>query len=243
MSAAASLLDVAIRALVQSGAPRRTVAATIAAMTSVLLADERGGTGRGGAAAPPTAAQQRRTKRKQKAAKERVLVPGLPRSGDGGDQDPGLGEGLTAEPTSAVASDLSLHLAAVMPQHRCLHCSQHFDSRNALYRHLRQSGHAESLAPRSLDGDSDSGLSDGTLRSRSPQAANPLSLPGPPLPPDLERQPPQPPPWWQFSQQPLEQGGGPASSEAVLTVVRRVVDVPAPHGTAMHGRRRKGPSR
>ena len=245
MSAAASLLDVAIRALVQSGAPRRTVAATIAAMTSVLLADERGGTGRGGAAAPPTAAQQRRTKRKQKAAKERaVLVPGLPCSGDGGDQDPGLGEGFTAEPTSAVASDLSLHPAAVMPQHRCLHCSQLFDSRIALRRHLRQSGHAESLSPSSFDGaHSDSGLSEGTMRFRFPQAANPLSLPGPPLPLDLERQPPQPPPWWQFSQQPLEQGGGPASSEAVLTVVRRVVDVPAPHGTAMHGRRRKGPSR
>ena len=244
LSAAASLLDVAIRALVQSGAPRRTVAAIAAAMTSVLLADARGGTVRGGAAAPPSAAQQRRTKRKKKAAKEKaVLVPDLPRTGDDGDQGTGLGEGLTAEPTSAVASDLSLHLAAVMPQHRCLHCSQDFVSRIALSRHLRQSGHAEFLAPSSLVGDSDSGLSEGTMRSRSPQAANPLSLPGPPLQPDLERQPLQPPPWWQFSQQPLEQGGGPASSDAVVTVVRRVPDVPAPHGTARHGKSRKGPYR
>ena len=230
-AAASSLLDVAIRALVQSGAPRRTVAAIAAAMTSVLLADVRGGASvRGGATAPPSAAQQRRTKRKQKAAKEKaVLVPDLPSSGDGGDHGAGHGEGRTKMPSSAMASDLSLHLAAVMPQHRCLH--------------LRQSGHAEFLAPSSLDGaNSDSGLSGGTMRSRSPPAANPLSLPVPPLPPDLERQPLQPPPWQQISQQPLEQGGGPASSSAVATVMR-VMDVPAPHGTAMHGRRRKGPSR
>ena len=236
MSAAASLLDVAIRALVQSGAPRRTVAATAAAMTSVLLADARGGTGRGGAAAPPTAAQQRRTKRKQKAAKERaVLVPGLPCSGDGGDQDPGLGEGLTAEPTSAVASDLSLHPAAVMPQHRCLHCSQLFDSRIALRRHLRQSGHAESLSPSSFDGaHSDSGSSEGTMRARSPQAANLMLLPSPPPPPDLVRQSPPLPP-------------GPLSTPIrlghVTAVITRIVDVPALHGPAIPGKSRKGPYR
>ena len=244
-AAASSLLDVAIRALVQSGAPRRTVAATAAAMTSVLLADVRGGaTVRGGAAAPPSAAQQRRTKRKQKAAKEKaVLVPDLPCTGDGGDQGTGHGEGRTTEPTSAVASDLReadgppiLALADVMPQHRCEHCSQDFYSRNALFRHLRQSGHAEFFAPSSLDdADSDSGLSVGTLRSRSPPAANLLSLPMPPPPPDLERQPPQPPPWQQIAQQRLEQGGGPASSSAVTT--------PAPHGPAKHERRRKGPYR
>ena len=140
MSAAASLLDVAIRALVQSGAPRRTVAATAAAMTSVLLADARGGTVRGGAAAPPSAAQQRRTKRKQKAAKEKAeLVPALPSSGDGGDHGTGHGEGRTTEPMSAVASDFS---GEVMPPLRCLHCSQDFHSRNALFGHL-QSVHAE----------------------------------------------------------------------------------------------------
>ena len=114
LSAAASLLDVAIRALVQSGAPRRTVAAIAAAMTSVLLADVRGGTTvRGGATAPPSAAQQRRKKRKMKAAKEKAdLVPDIPCSGDAGVAGSGLGEGLTAEPTSAVASDLSLLPAA-----------------------------------------------------------------------------------------------------------------------------------
>ena len=140
-AAASSLLDVAIRALVQSGAPRRTVAATAAAMTSVLLADVRGGASvRGGAAAPPTAAQQRRTKRKQKAAKEKAeLVPALPSSGDGGDHGTGHGEGRTTEPMSAVASDFSCE---VMPPLRCLHCSQDFHSRNALFGHL-QSVHAE----------------------------------------------------------------------------------------------------
>ena len=237
-AAASSLLDVAIRALVQSGAPRRTVAATAAAMTSVLLADVRGGaTVRGGAAAPPTAAQQRRTKRKQKAAKEKaVLVPDLPSTGDGGDQGTGHGEGRTTEPTSAVASDLReadgppiLALADVMPQHRCEHCSQDFCSRNALFRHLRQSGHAEFLAPSSLD-DADS--ASGEL---PPPAANLLLLPSPPPPPDLERQSPQPPPRQQIAQQRLEQGGGPASSSAVTT--------PAPHGPAKHERRRKGPYR
>ena len=219
-------------------------------MTSVLLADERGGTGRGGAAAPPTAAQQRRTKRKQKAAKERaVLVPGLPCSGDGGDQDPGLGEGLTAEPTSAVASDLSLHPAAVMPQHRCLHCSQLFDSRNALRRHLRQSGHAESPAPSSFDGaHSDSGRSEGTMRARSrspqaadsasgvtaPPAANLMLLPSPPPPPDLERQSPPLPPGPQST--PIRLGH-------VTALITRIVDVPAPHGPAIPGKSRKGPYR
>ena len=141
MSAAASLLDVAIRALVQSGAPRRTVAATAAAMTSVLLADMRGGANvRGGATAQPSAAQQRRTKRKVKAAKERAeLVPGLPSSGDVGVPGTGLGEGFTVEPMSAVASDFS---GEVMPPLRCLHCSLDFHSRNALFGHL-QSVHAE----------------------------------------------------------------------------------------------------
>ena len=230
MSAAASLLDVAIRALVQSGAPRRTVAATAAAMTSVLLADARGGTGRGGAAAPPTAAQQRRTKRKQKAAKERaVLVPGLPSSGDGGDQGPGLGEGLTAEPTSAVAADGT-------PQLQCTKCNQDFPSRNALYRHLRQSGHAEFSALRSLD-DADS--ASGVL---TPPAANLMLLPSPPPPPDLERQLPPPPPRQQVTPLRLGQGGSPARSSAVTTALR-VLDVPAHHGPAIHEKRRKGPYR
>ena len=241
MSAAASfLLDVAIRALVQSGAPRRTVAATAAAMTSVLLADVRGGAAvRGGAVAPPSAAQQRRTKRKQKAAKEKaVLVPDLLSTGDGGDQGTGHGEGRTTEPTSAVASDLRevdgppiLVLADVMPQHRCEHCSQDFYSRNALFRHLRESGHAEFFAPRSLDdADSTSGSS-----ALPPPAANLPSLPLPQLPPDLESQPPQPPPVQLIAQQRLEQGGGPASFAADTT--------PAPHGPAKHERRRKGPYR
>ena len=244
-AAASSLFDVAIRALVQSGAPRRTVAATAAAMTSVLLADVRGGACvRGGAAAPPTAAQQRRTKRKQKAAKENaVLVPDLPSTCDGGDQGTGHGEGRTTKPTSAVASDFSLDLAdgppflalaEVMPQHRCLHCSQDFASRNALFRHLRQSGHAEFFAPSSLD---DADTASGDL---PPPAANLLLLPPPQPPPDLERQPPQPPPRQHITQLRLEQGGGLASSAAVTTALR-VVDVPAPHGPAKHGRRRKGP--
>ena len=231
MSAAASLLDVAIRALVQSGAPRRTVAATAAAMTSVLLADARGGTGRGGAAAPPTAAQQRRSKRKQKAAKERaVLVPGLPRSGDVGVPGTGLGEGLTAEPTSAVASDLS---GEVMPPLHCTTCNQVFPSRNALYRHLRQSGHADFSALSSLD-DADS--ASGVL---TPPAANLMLLPSPPPPPDLERQLPPPPPRQQVTPLRLGQGGSPARSPAVTTALR-VPDVPAHHGPAIHEKRRKG---
>ena len=228
LSAAASLLDVAIRALVQSGAPRRTVAATAAAMTSVLLADARGGTVRGGAAAPPSAAQQRRTKRKQKAAKEKAeLVPALPSSGDGGDHGTGHGEGRTTEPMSAVASDFSCE---VMPPLRCLHCSQDFHSRNALFGHL-QSVHAEFLTPSRL----------GVAELLRPAANLPLQ-PVPQLPLDLVRQPPQPPPWQQFAPQRLEQGGGPASSSADTTITR-VVDVPAPHGPAKHGRSRKGPYR
>ena len=141
MSAAASLLDVAIRALVQSGAPRRTIAATAAAMASVLLADMRGGAHvRGGASAPPSAAQQRRKKRKLKAAKEiATLDPGLPCSGDVGAPRTGLGEDLSAEPTSAVASDFS---GEVKPPLRCVHCGLDFLSRNALFGHL-QSVHAE----------------------------------------------------------------------------------------------------
>ena len=242
LSAAASLLDVAIRALVQSGAPRRTVAAIAAAMTSVLLADARGGTVRGGAAAPPSAAQQRRTTRKKKAAKEKaVLVPALPRTGDDGVQGTGHGEGLTAEPTSAVASDLRgadgpppLVPPDVTPHYRCVQCSQDFASRNALFRHLRQSGHAEFPAPSSLD---DADPASGDL---PPPAANLLLLPPPQPPPDLGRQPPQPPPRQHITPLRLEQGGGPASSSAVTTALR-VVDVPAPHGPAMHGRRRKGP--
>ena len=245
MSAAASLLDVAIRALVQSGAPRRTIAATAAAMASVLLADMRGGAHvRGGASAPPSAAQQRRKKRKVKAAKEKaVLVPAIPRSGDDGDQGTGLGEGFTAEPTSAVASDLivadglsPLAPPDVTPHYRCVQCSQNFVSRNSLFRHLRQSGHAEFSAPSSLD-DADS--ASGVLPL---PAANLSVLPPPQPPPDLERQTPLPPPWQHVAPLRLEQGGGLASSSAVSTALR-VVDVPAPHGPAKHGKSRKGPYR
>ena len=189
-------------------------------MTSVLLADARGGTVRGGAAAPPSAAQQRRTKRKMKAAKEKaVLVPALPRTGDDGVQGTGHGEGLTAEPTSAVA---------LMPKLQCIHCRQVVPSRNALFDHLRI-GHAELFAPSSLD---DAGLP-------RPAANTPLQ-PMPQPPPDLERQLPLSPPRLQILQQLLEQDGGPGSSSAVTTSLR-VVDAPAPHGPARPGRRRMGP--
>ena len=205
-AAASSLLDAAIRALVQSGAPRRTVAATVAAMTSVLLADARGGPGHGGTAAPPSASKLRRAKRKKAAKELATLAPGLPRSGDLGARS-GLGEGLSAEPKSAVASDFS---GEVTPHLRCRHCSLDFLSRNSLFAHL-QSVHAE---PR--------------------PAAN------------LSR---QPPPWsgtacdpfsWPLSA-PLrpEQGGEPACASVVS--IRRVPDVPAPHGTAKPARSRKGP--
>ena len=144
-------------------------------------------------------------------------------------QGTGLGEGLTAEPTSAVAADDT-------PQLQCTKCNQDFPSRNALYRHLRLSGHADFSALSSLDvADSASGV-------LTPPAASLMLLPSPPPPPDLERQLPPPPPRQQVTPLRLGQGGSPARSSAVTTALR-VPDVPAHHGPAIHEKRRKGPYR
>ena len=158
-----------------------------------------------------------------------VLIPGIPCSGDVGATGTGLGEGLTAEPTSAVASDFS---GEVTPLLRCTKCNQDFPSRNALYRHLRLSGHADFSALSSLDvADSASGV-------LTPPAASLMLLPSPPPPPDLERQLPPPPPRQQVTPLRLGQGGCPARSSAVTTALR-VPDVPAHHGPAIHEKRRK----
>ena len=70
-SVSASLLDVAVRAAVLAGAPRRTVAATAAAVATAVMVAMRNGAGVGGGAADiPTASQLRRTKRKKKVARE-----------------------------------------------------------------------------------------------------------------------------------------------------------------------------
>ena len=67
LPAALSIVDVAVRAAVLSGAPRRTVAATAAAVASVVMVELRGRVGaRGDAIATLSASQKRRLKHKKK---------------------------------------------------------------------------------------------------------------------------------------------------------------------------------
>ncbi len=136
LPAAASLLDVAVRAAVQSGAPRRTVAATAAAVASVVMVELRGGAGAsGGASAPPSASMRRRTKRKKKAEKERLATSASlppPTDGEAG-RVVGSGEAPAHVPTSALAPILSSvveqppllpPLSVNVPRNSCQHCSQ-----------------------------------------------------------------------------------------------------------------------
>ena len=69
---ASALLAEAIRAAVHAGAPRRTVAATAAAVTSVLVAmcGRDGASGDASATSKPSASRRRRLKRQKKAARE-----------------------------------------------------------------------------------------------------------------------------------------------------------------------------
>lgn len=76
-SSASSLfvaIDVAVKAAVQSGAPRRTVAATAAAVTQVVIAQLHGDADRtsGRADAAPSVSQRRRMKRKRAAERKKL---------------------------------------------------------------------------------------------------------------------------------------------------------------------------
>lgn len=170
LSAAASLLDVAIRAAVQSGAPRRTVAATAAAVASVVMVDFRGGgAGASGGASAPSASQRRRTKRKKKADKERAAQAAARASGQS--PQPAAGEASPLGEVAELRDALDETVASVRPdvqrppplpantggapRTQCLHCHQVFDSRNALFKHLEESGHGGHYTP-STAGDSES---------------------------------------------------------------------------------------
>ena len=162
-SAAASLLDVAIRAAVAAGAPRRTVAATAAAVAHVALVELRGGAGAKGGAAAPSASQKRRTKRKKKAAKERLATsPTQPPSGGDADHSVGSGEAQVSAPVVSAPSVPTLNAEQPLPlrpipedtpPNTCAVCSQTFCTRNALHRHLRESGHSKQFAPSSAGDD------------------------------------------------------------------------------------------
>lgn len=65
LSAAASLVDVAVRAAVASGAPRRTVAATAAAVASAVMAAQHGSGGEVGEAEAPTSKATRKRRRRR----------------------------------------------------------------------------------------------------------------------------------------------------------------------------------
>lgn len=182
-SSAASLLDVAIRAAVQSGAPRRTVAATAAAVASVVMVELRGDAGARGGATALSASQKRRIKRKMKAEKEKVAnsSQSLPNEKE---VNHGAGPGDASAVSSAsgpVAPTLSTAcghppllapIAEDTPPTSCQHCGQTFDSRNKLFIHLKESGHSKFYAPRSAgDSASISELSAGSLE------ASPTSIP------------------------------------------------------------------
>ena len=182
-SSAASLLDVAIRAAVQSGAPRRTVAATAAAVASVVMVELRGDAGARGSAVALSASQKRRIKRKKKAEKEKLATSSqsLPNEEEAS-HGAGLGEASAVSPASApvapILSPTSGHppllppIAEDMPPNSCQHCGQTFESRNKLFIHLKESGHSQFYAPRSAgDSASVSGLSAGSLE------ASPTSIP------------------------------------------------------------------
>lgn len=180
-SAAASLLDVAIRAAVQAGAPRRTVAATAAAVASVVMVELRGSAGaRGDASATPSASQKRRLKRKKKAEKEKVaLSPSDPHSKEhDASQGECVGDASAPEFTSMPAT-LTLSsvdeqtpalspLSEVMSPTMCQHCGQDFPSRKKLFLHLKETGHGKFFAPSCVgDVEAGSSLSAGSFYSQA----------------------------------------------------------------------------
>jgi len=204
-SFAASLLDVAIRAAVQSGAPRRTVAATAAAVTTSVMMAQRGDTGVcGAAAAKPTASQRRRTKRKKKASREAKAaaspLPQQERSMDvenvhaGGDgTSPSVAPASSPGPTTPLPPQQDL--SSQMPRNMCQYCGQIFEARNGLFRHLKESGHDQFFAPSAADCESIAGMSvtsatqAATLSEQAGGASGPAALgsSSPAIPPPSPR--------------------------------------------------------
>lgn len=145
---AASLLDVAIKAAVQAGAPRRTVAATAAAVTSVILAGGSVNGASGEATEFLSTSQQRRAKRKKataKAAKEAAAAESYGKEPDVGATVTQLGSASGLSASAVLASDLTAGLPdpAPMPRNRCSYCAAEFASRNQLFKHLKDSGHSK----------------------------------------------------------------------------------------------------
>ena len=174
LPAAASLVDVAVRAAVLAGAPRRTVAATAAAVASVVMVELRGDDGgRGAAKAPLSASKRRRMKRMKKAAKEKATSAQPTPTGDeasDGRESEGAFADTHASTPAAVLSAPAGHppslapVAEDQPPNACQHCGQAFVSRNKLFEHLKETGHSKFFAPRSAgDSASISGPSAGSL--------------------------------------------------------------------------------
>mmetsp|Transcript_77040 Transcript_77040/g.133306 ORF Transcript_77040/g.133306 Transcript_77040/m.133306 type:complete len:196 (+) Transcript_77040:78-665(+) len=106
LPAAMSLVDVAVRAAVLAGAPRRTVAATAAAVASVVMAELRGvASARGETSCPPSVSKRRRMKRKKQAEKKKLATsaslhqPALSDGAAGCNED--SGEVLVSAPAPA----------------------------------------------------------------------------------------------------------------------------------------------
>ena len=172
--AAASLVDVAVRAAVAAGAPRRTVASTAAAVASVVMAEMRGGAAARGRATSLSASQKRRIKRKKKAEKDKMAVSSLQPHlivGEAGRGDVSGGDLIHATslpaalaPDSVVVQPpLPLPTSGGIPRFTCQHCKQAFASRNVLFKHLKESGHSQFFLPSTADSESVSGLSAGSL--------------------------------------------------------------------------------
>ena len=162
---AASLVDVAVRAAVLAGAPRRTVAATAAAVAPAVMVAWRAGAGAsGGAAAAPTASQLRRSKRKKKIARE-ALAAASQQPHDMEVDETKVHSGA-CDISSPLAQATALDIAATplpalaehLPPSLCQHCGQSFSSRNGLFKHLKASGHGNFFAPSTSDSASGSGL-------------------------------------------------------------------------------------
>ena len=146
-SVAMSLLDVAIRAAVQSGAPRRTVAATAAAVASVVMAEQSRLTRGDPMASTASASQLRRAKRKKARAKSAKEAADA-NADDNGRAEVDVtvgGNGDAPSPAAPVmhpSADLGpLPGPAAMPRTRCCYCAQDFPSRGRLFRALRETGH------------------------------------------------------------------------------------------------------
>jgi len=167
-----ALVAEAVRAAVQAGAPRRTVAATAAAVTTSVLAAMRGCVGASGSASAetPSASRRRRIKRKMKAAREAAASASQPqsdRAGAGLDGD--VGSHQEEPPVPAVAEvprpvseqpPLTQPGQENLPRTTCTHCGAEFPSRRKLFEHLRDSGHDKLVDTRSIAcSASDSGIS------------------------------------------------------------------------------------